>query len=139
MFPRTREITDAMGARLRVGIEARPSGALVTLERPDQYGRPCARLDGYGAELLWGYIMAARLALPNDLPDESIGGGFPSRLRLRRDPSVAIVITQADLERPFAIPATFWDRLYAELCLVTAHARDLARQADALVTQAVCE
>jgi len=128
VFPRVREITDALGSRLQVSVDTHASGALVSLELPDQRGRPSVRLDGYGSEVLWGYIMSARLALPGGLPEERVGGAVPSRLSLVREPRVAIVMTQADLERPFEIPATFWDRLYAELCVVNAHARALGRR-----------
>lgn len=131
MFERTREIIDALGGRLRIGIEAHPSGALVLLERPDQRGRPRAVIDGYGAEVLWGYVASARLALPEALPDECVGGPFAARLRLSREPRPAVLLIQADLERPFEIPATFWDRLYAELCVVIAHARELGRRVEA--------
>lgn len=127
-FPRVRDITDAMGSRLRLSVEPHACGARVLLEQPDARGRPRAMLDGYGAEVLAGYIMAARLSLPQGLADECIGGAFPSRLRLSHSPGVALVITQADLERPFAISATFWDRLYAELGIVVAHARELGRR-----------
>lgn len=116
-----------MGSRLRLSVEPHAGGALVFLEQFDARGRPRAMLDGYGAEVLVGYIMAARLALPQGLPDEFIGGAYPSRLCLSHKPTVALVITQAELERPFAISATFWDRLYAELCIVVAHTREFDR------------
>ncbi|WP_204350272.1 hypothetical protein, partial [Klebsiella pneumoniae] len=76
MFPRIREITDAFGGRLQVSVEEHPSGALVVLERPDMAGRPRVMLDGYGVDILSGYIMSARLAVPHDLPDEHIDGMF---------------------------------------------------------------
>lgn len=97
-------------------------------------GRPRALLDGYGAEVLAGYVMAARLALPQGLADECMGGAFPSRLRMVHKPGVALVITQAGLERPFTISSTFWDRLYAESCIVLAHARELGRRGGATET-----
>ena len=130
IFPRSREITDAFGARLRIGVERHPLGPLVTLEHPDRRGQPRALLDSYGTEILAGFIMAARLALPGTMPDEHAAGTFPLRLRLARVPGIAIILTQAELERPFLIAATFWDRLYAELCLVGAHARQLSRRVD---------
>lgn len=133
MFSRSREISDALGGRLRLSVEGHPSGALVLLERPDQRGCDRALLDGYGAEVLWGYIMAARLALPQTLPEETIGGSFPARLRVARDPSTAILIVQDDAEPAFEIAASFWDRLGAELCLVIAHARELTRLWEARV------
>lgn len=130
VFARAREITDALGGRLKVSVEAQPGGASVALERPDLRGRPRALLDGYGAEVLWGYVMAARLAAPHPLPDECVDGDCTTRLRLTCEPRPAIILIQPGLERPFAIPATFWDQLYAELCLVIAHARELGRRAE---------
>ena len=131
MFARAREITDALGSRLKVGVEARSHGVGVVLERPDLRGCPRASLDGYGAEVLCGYIMAARLAGAQALPDECTDGTCATRLRFNREPRPAIAVIQATLERPFDIPATFWDQLYAELCLVTAHLRALGRPVDA--------
>lgn len=130
MFPRIREITDAFGARLRVSVEQHPAGALVMLELADQHRPLRISLDRYGAEVLWGYIMAVRLAVPGSLPEERIGGQFPSRLCLRRHPRAALVVVQAEAERPFEIAATFWDRLYAELSVVIAHAREFERLCD---------
>lgn len=130
VFPRIREIIDAFGGRLWVSLEAHPAGALVVLERPDQAGSPRAMLDGYGTEVLWGYIMSARLALPHGLPDEFIDGSFPFTLGLVREPKVALVMAQQDGARLLEIPAPFWDRLFAELCIVIAHARELGRRAD---------
>lgn len=122
MFTRSREITDALGARLLVAVDARVAPATITISRPDCVGAAHACLDMHGAGLLYGFIMAARLALPHGLPDERIGGAFPLRISLRRNPA-ALVITQAEMERPFEIPATFWDKVYAELCLILAHLR----------------
>lgn len=131
MFPRVREITDALGARLRITVEEHPSGALITLQRSDQRQGQEALLDHYAAEVLWGYIMSARLALPCGLPCEAIDGGFPARFDLRLKPSVTLIIEQPGSARPFEIPATFWDRLYAELCVVLAHSRELGRRLEA--------
>lgn len=130
MFPRIREIVDAFGGRLWVRLEAHPTGALVVLERPDQAGSPRAMLDGYGTEVLWGYIMSARLAVPHGLPDECVDGSFPFTLRLVHEPKVALAIAQQHGTRRLEIPAPFWDRLFAELCVVIAHARELDRRAD---------
>lgn len=131
MFARVREITDALGGRLKVGVDAQPGGVTVVIERPDLRGCPRASLDGYGAEVLCGYIMAARLAGSGSLPDECTDGSCATRLRFNREPRPAIAVIQANLERPFEIPATFWDQLYAELCLVTAHVRALGRPMEA--------
>ncbi len=132
LFPRIREITDAFGSRLRVSVEEHPSGALIVIERPDVTGRPRVLLDGYGVDVLAGFIMSARLSVPHPLPDEHVEGMFTTRFDLGLEPAATIGIVQPggiDLR----IPAPFWDRLYAELCLVSAHARELARRAEARV------
>jgi len=131
VFPRVREITDAMGARMRIRVERHPAGALVTLEHRNCRRSQEAILDHYGAEVLWGYIMSARLALPGGLPDETVEGSFKARLRLELEPSVTLTISQPDSAQPFEIPSTFWDRLYAEFCVVVAHSRELSRRAEA--------
>jgi hypothetical protein len=132
LFPRIREITDAFGGKLRVSVEEHPSGALVVLERPDLKDRPRVLLDGYGTDVLAGYIMSARLAVPHPLPDEHIDGTFGTRFELGLDPVAALALSQEGDAR-LEIPAPFWDRLYAELCLVAAHARELGRRAEARV------
>ncbi|WP_448661383.1 hypothetical protein ACG3SL_12080 [Sphingomonas sp. CJ20] len=132
MFPRIREITDAFGGRLRVSVEEHPSGALVVIERPDLTGRPRVLLDGYGVDILSGYIMSARLSVPHPLPDEHVDGTFSTRFRLELEPSASLSLNQSG-DAKLEIPAPFWDRLYAELCLVAAHARELARRAEARV------
>lgn len=128
MFVRVREITDSFGGRLNIGVEARPEGPKVVLERSGLRCSQRAVLDAYGAELLWGFIMAARVAGDQELPDECTDGECTTRLRLSREPRPAIILIQAGLERPLEIPATFWDRLYAELCLVLTHLRALQFQ-----------
>lgn len=133
MFPRIREITDAFGSRLRVSVEEHPSGALVVLERPDLNSRPRVLLDGYGVDVLAGYIMSARLSAPHPLPDEHVDGNFTARFRMETDPATALMLDQTEHGTPFELPAPFWDRLYAELCLVIAHARELSRRAEARV------
>lgn len=126
MFTRIREIIDPFGRRLRLSVEPHPAGALVTVDRPDVAGEPRVLLSGYGAEVLSGYIMAARLAVPSQLPDETIGGRFAATLRLSSEPAAAIELRQE--EAALEVPAPFWDKLYAELCLVGAHARELDRR-----------
>ncbi len=133
MFPRIREITDAFGSRLRVSVEEHPGGALVVLDRPDAPGRPRAMLDGYGTEVLTGYVMSARLSASQGLPEEYVDGPFATCFRLETDPRSALTLSQSSARQPLEIPAPFWDRLYAELCLIGAHARELARRADARV------
>lgn len=133
MFPRVREITDSFGARIRVSVEEHPAGALVVIERPDRPGRPRMLLDGHGAELLSGYIMSARLAVPHGLPEEQSGGLFHTRFELVLEPAATLLLTQPGEAPLLEIPAPFWDRLYAELCLVVAHARELSRRVEARV------
>jgi hypothetical protein len=133
VFPRIREITDAFGGCLRISVEAHPSGALVCFERPDRQRYPQAILDSYGAEVLCGYIMAARLALPNPLPDENVDGAFASRFSLVQTDKAALQVTQKPGGRVFEIPPQFWDRLYAELSLVIAHSRELGRRSGHLL------
>lgn len=128
VFPRIREITDAFGARLRVSVEAHPTGALVVFDRPDRAHYPRAVLDSYGAEVLCGFIIAARLAVPNTLPDEVVDGPFPSRFSLAFEDKVAVTMVGKRGGERFELPAPFWDRLYAELCVVIAHARELTRR-----------
>lgn len=133
MFPRIREIIDPFGRRLRLAVGPHPSGALIEIQRPDHADTPRVLLDAYGAELLSGYIMASRLALPQTLPDEKAEGRFPFALRLSHEPKVAIEISGPGLERPLDIPAPLWDKLYAELCIAVPHARELSRRSGALV------
>lgn len=124
MFPRIRDIIDGVGTRLRVSVDAFPAGALTVIEDPGAPATSRILLDAYGTELLGGYIMSARLALPLGLPDEFSEGAYAARFRLVCEPEPAIVITQAE-GRSFTITAPFWDKLYAELCMVTAHSRQL--------------
>ncbi|MFV0623258.1 hypothetical protein ACBY01_04490 [Sphingomonas sp. ac-8] len=128
MFARARAITDPTGIRLNVVVEAQADGPTLVLERPNVRGRPRAVLDAYGAELLWGFIMSARIAGDQPLPDECTDGACTTRLRLAAYPEPAIFLIQAGLDRPLEIPASLWDRLYAELCLILAHLRAFRRQ-----------
>ncbi|WP_294056621.1 hypothetical protein [Sphingomonas sp.] len=129
VFPRIREITDAFGSRLRVSVDRHPDGALVVLERPDAPTRERALLDAYGADVLAAYIMSARLAVPHPLPDEHVDGNFGTCISLKLEPCAALQLAQPG-RQPLEIPAPFWDRLYAELNLVAAHGRELARRAE---------
>lgn len=125
VFPRIREIIDEDGGRLRVSVAVDPGGALITLELPDRPDALRLVLDPLGAELLGSYIMSARLALPHGLPDEDTQRGLTRRFRLVVAPAPVIEVTQGTSAEPFQIPARYWDKLYAELCLVVAHTRDL--------------
>lgn len=127
MLSRTREITDSFGARLRLHVEANGAGTRITLDRPHRPTQGSVAMDGYGTEILCAFIMAARIAGTDGLADEIIAGELPARLRLVRDPEVALLVLPADDGPSLAIPAPFWDRLYVELGLVTAHVRELNR------------
>ncbi|HEV7289691.1 hypothetical protein [Sphingomonas sp.] len=122
--PRIREIIDATGIRLRVAIEAGARGTSVWLSRPDIDAE--VRLDVHGADLLCGYLVAARLAGRQQLPDETSLGPLAAIFSLSHDPVVRIEVRRHLLDDAMlTIPATMWDRLYAELCIVGAHARAL--------------
>ena len=115
-----------------MSVEEHPSGALIVLERPDLGGKPRVLLDGYGVDVLSGYIMSARLTVPHSLPEEHVEGIFTTRFELGLEPTATLRLAQSDCT-VLDIPAPFWDRLYAELCLVSAHARELGRRAEARV------
>ena len=122
--PRIREIIDATGIRLRVTIEAGAFGPAIYLARTDVAAE--IRLDMHGADLLCGYLVAARLAGRQQLADESSCGPMPAIFSLTHDPVVRVEVRRHLLdEAALTIPATMWDRLYAELCIVGAHARAL--------------
>lgn len=129
MYSRTRDIEDRQGTCLRVSISTRPHGALVSLERRDQPHRPCAQLSLYGAEILSGFLMSARLSAPHPMPDEETDTPHPARFRLDCAGEARVVIEQ-DERFPLAIGAQLWDRLYAELCLVIAHGRARSEAGD---------
>jgi hypothetical protein len=126
VFPRIREIVDENGDRLRVSLAADRAGALITLELPDWPDMPRAVLDPLNAELLSSFIMSARLALPHGLPDEDSQRGLARRFRLVVAPSPLIEVVQGMAKDSFEIPYSYWDKLYAELCLIVAHTRDLS-------------
>lgn len=124
MFPRIREIVDQSGGRLRVKLAADQGGALITLQHSDWSDAVGVVLDPASAELLGSFIMSARLALPHGLPDEDSQRGLARRFRLVVEPSPRIEVLQGSADDPFDIPHCYWDKLYAELCLVVAHTRD---------------
>ncbi len=123
--PRIREIIDATGIRLRVSIEPGRLGPSIRLARRDLGSE--VRLDMHGADLLCAYLVAARLAGREQLADESSLGPLPMTFSLCHDPVVRVELRRHLLEEAvLTIPATMWDRLYAELCIVSAHARALS-------------
>ncbi|WP_010161061.1 MULTISPECIES: hypothetical protein [unclassified Sphingomonas] len=122
-FPRVREIVDALGLRVRLYAERHPAGARIMVQRPDVAGQPQATLDLHGAEVLWGFLMSARLAVPGVLPDERIFGTWSATLRLVSEPVSRIELETDRTGPPLWIPCTLWDCLFAELCLILAHGR----------------
>lgn len=128
MYARTRDIEARGGICLRICIEPSPFGAMVRLERLDGACCPSALLSLYGTEILSGFVMAARLSIPFPIPDENVEGHLPVRFHLDCSGGARVVIEQEG-NRPLLIDEPLWDRLYAELCLVIAHGRELARLA----------
>ncbi len=126
MFPRVREIIHSNGERLRVSVHACSGGAVTVIEHPVRRGSGQVMLDAVGVELLGGYLMSARLALPAGLPEERMIGSLGASFQLDLEPEPCIHIRQ-DGGRAVEIPACFWDKLYAELCLVVAHSRERPR------------
>ena len=120
---RIRELSDTTGVRIRVSIDDSWSGLVVVLERPDLPAPQSAVLDAYGAEMLAGYIMAARLALPDALGSEQVDGLWAAELSLLQDIDDIILVRQTEAGRSIALPFAFWDRLYAELCLLIPRVR----------------
>ncbi|ALG60242.1 hypothetical protein ABC955_05965 [Citromicrobium bathyomarinum] len=126
-FPRIREIADPYGEVVRISVEPHPGGALILIDRPNAPQSGQVMLDAYGADILLGYIMSARLAVPGTMPEEEIGGAFPTRFQLEPEPEAAVIIDQLNADEPLRIVLALWDRVYAELCIVCAHARELGR------------
>jgi hypothetical protein len=129
LYARIRDIEDDKGRCIRVSVAPHPAGVLVGLERRDQPHKPSILLSLYGAEILAGFLMSARLSLPNPMPDEATEGPFSARFHLVCQPEARIVVEQED-SFPLSIDAPLWDRLFAELCLVNAHGRERVRRAD---------
>lgn len=124
---RVREIIDALGSRVRIGVERHPFGGLVTLERPDRRGCPRVLLDTYGAEILSAYIMSARLSADRPLAEEVVAGTYPLRIQLDHQPAPLLRLVDAS-ETRLELPAPVWDRLYAELNIAVAHVREFDRR-----------
>ncbi|MBB6122763.1 hypothetical protein [Sphingobium subterraneum] len=111
-----------------------PCGAVVALERrDDEHKGERIMLSLYGAEILSGFIMSARLTVPGSMPDEQTEGVFPARFHLSYGHEPTIALAQDGGHRTIGISFRLWDRLYAELCLVTAHARELARRGEVVM------
>lgn len=133
MYSRLRELDDPFGTCLRIGVAVHPDGALLSLQRRDGEARAPVLLTLHGAELLLGFLHSARLVAPGAIPEESSNGAFPVRLRLIDDQEPVILLEQRGRVRAphratLILPSPLWDRLYAELLLATAHARELERR-----------
>lgn len=128
IFPRIREISDSFGTTIRVSVEPDPTGALVVIDRLDRKEQPKVVLDSYGADILLGFIMSVRLAVPGEMTLEEIDGRFPTRFGLECGREPAILVDQLHSDGPFRIPASLWDRTYADLIIVCAHAREMVRR-----------
>jgi hypothetical protein len=126
--PRIRDLQDSFGTRLRLVVAPHPTGAVITLERRDLPKNPSVMLSAYGVEILTAFIMSARLSLPESMPDEVADGPFPASFRLSCGQRAAIILEQDDADEQIEISANLWDRLYAELCLVSAHAHEIVRR-----------
>ena len=124
-FARVRELSDTRGARLRLGIEHGPYGTRIALEQCDA-SAACVVLDVHGAELLCGFVMAARLAGEDGLADEHAYGPNAATFCAVSDKDERIEIVQTDGAARVAIPASLWDRFFAELSIVAAHGRALS-------------
>lgn len=133
VYRRTRDIEDSLGTCLRISISSHPRGAVVTLKRMDLPDQPIVMFTLYGVELLTGFIMAARLSVPGTMPDEVAEGLFPVHFHLSNGAEPAIIVEQYGEGETISIGSTLWDRLYAELCLVTAHRRELMRRVEMAV------
>ncbi|GAA4009833.1 hypothetical protein GCM10022280_03610 [Sphingomonas swuensis] len=127
---RIRDIVHASGRRLRIGLDrgSADEAMVIQLSDPERPGKEPVLLDLYGAELLAGFLMNARLATRGELADEMCGGLLGCRLRLASDGGEAAVELFQHAEA-LRVPQPFWDRLYAELTLALAHGRHLATAA----------
>ena len=110
---------------MRLGIEHGPYGMRIALEQRDETGA-CVVLDVHGAELLCGFVMAARLAGDDGLADEHAYGPNAATFCAVSGKDERIEIVQTDGAARVAIPASLWDRFFAELTIVTAHGRALS-------------
>lgn len=130
---RIRDIIHRDGARLRLSLAAGDSanGPLIRLTDPDSLIAGTVMLDLYGAELLAGFLMSARLSAVGDLADECCNGDYAFHLRLCAPGGDERV----EIDQPGArllLARAMWDRLYAELQLALAHGRHLHEAAPAI-------
>ncbi len=123
---RIRLLSDARGRTLRISTDRYLDHAVIVLERPDDTGAEAVMLDTEGAELIAAYIMAARIASPGSLAPECWESAFPASVKLLDGAGDVITVGQPPGNDRLDIPAAFWDRLYAELCLVIPRTRSAA-------------
>ncbi|GAA4032957.1 hypothetical protein GCM10022281_10890 [Sphingomonas rosea] len=127
---RLRELSCGIRHRLRLALEATATGEppLVRLGLPAEVGGPSVLLDLYGAELLSGFLLSARVAGAGLVAPEEGLGDYPFSLRLTRAGEEGVIEIVQGAEK-LAVVQPLWDRLYAELLLVLAHGRHLAAPA----------
>lgn len=121
---RVREMEDAFGMVMTLSVEPHPGGATILIERCDTQQN--VMMDAYGAEILAAMLLLARMNSPDPVPDERLGGRFPLHIALVVDPFPHVAIIAKD-GNDIQIPVHLWDRLYLELMLASAHAREMAR------------
>lgn len=122
---RVRELEDAFGTTLTLSVEPHPSGATILIERWDV--EQSVMMDAYGAEILGVTLLLARLSSPDPIPDERLNGRFPLHIALVGHPAPHVAVTAMN-GGTVHIPVHMWDRLYLELALACAHAREMARR-----------
>ncbi|WP_145206464.1 hypothetical protein [Sphingobium sp. B2] len=122
---RVREMEDAFGMTLTLSVEPYPGGATILIERCDT--QQSIMMDAYGAEILAAMLLLARMNSPDPVPDEHLGGRFPLHIALVVDPAPHVTVLDRD-GALLRLPVHLWDRLYLELTLACAHAREMARQ-----------
>lgn len=122
---RVREMEDAFGMVMTLSVEPHPGGATILIERCDT--QQMVVMDAYGAEILAAMLLLARMNSPDPVPDEQLDGRFPLHIALIVEPSPQIVIVAND-GSDIQIPVHLWDRLYLELMLASAHAREMERR-----------
>jgi hypothetical protein len=121
---RVRDIIHRDGPRLRLSLlpGEGSEGPLIRLGNPGSVMSGSILLDFYGAELLAGFLMSARLSVIGELSDECCGGDYPLRMRLCATGG-AVRIELDQLGERLSLERVLWDRLYTELQLTLTHGR----------------
>ena len=123
---RVRDIIHRDGRRIRIALAPREGGdgPLIRLSDPNRANGGTIMLDLYGADLLAGFLMSARLSKLGELSDERCNGDCPLRLRLSAVGGEARIELD-QLGQRLVVGRPLWDRVYAELQMVLAHGRHL--------------